>query len=326
MTCRWEPRNLMRCRARDLRKATSLAILVAAALLAWPARSNACSCPGQTALLGWPKPNSVDVPVDSTLAVLTSAASEVQYSLHDAAGVAVPLMLVRVLDASPGCGNGLLDVVFLRPTAPLHASTAYRLTLAFATPGAGTPSTVPSETSFATGVGTRAGTPTPTIDRWLFAQLLDDGSRILQVFASAQGAEPTFLVVKGMPSTVVVSLGPLAVDSPQGVSLGRVDCADLEFVDATGQTSSAEHLCNPEKCERPAVLIGDSCGLNEGGESWDTWQALAGDCSTAAPVAPQSGCSFAPAREEDWPSGLVVFAVLALAARAGGGRGRRRTR
>jgi hypothetical protein len=291
------------------------AILIATILLAWPSRSNACSCPSQTAFLAWPKSKSVDVPVDTTLVVLTSAASDLGYSLHDAEGIEVPVQLVRVLDASPGCGYGLQDVVFLRPTSPLHPSTAYRLTLGFATTDAAIPSTTPnSDTEFVTGVGMRVGFPPPAIDRWLFAQLLDDGSRILQVFASATGAEPTFMVTKGAPSTVIVPLGPLAFESPAGVSLGKVDCANVEFVDATGRTSKAEQLCTPERCERPAALTDRTCGLNSGGESWETWQKHEGGCgSSVTAVAPSSGCNLAPAQR---PSGLIMVVVFLLTARA----------
>jgi hypothetical protein len=297
---------------RNVTVGTCLAVLVAALLLAWPAGADACECPSQTAFLGWPKANAIDVPVDGTLIVLTSDAPELRTALHDATGLEVSLAIVRVLDASPGCGNGLQDVVFLRPTSPLQPSTEYRLTLGFAAPTAGASSTTPPlETTFVTGAGTRAGTPPPTIERWLFAQLLDDGSRILQVFASATGAEPAFMVTKGMPSTVIAALGPLALESPMGVSLGKVDCANLEFVDATGQTLKAEQLCTPERCERPAVLIGDTCGLNMGGESWESWQAHDGGCGAA--VTSASGCSLAPGEES--PSSLLVFAVLSLTRR-----------
>src|SRR5689334_1106810 len=96
MNRRWGPRTFMGSRDRRLRNATSLAVLVAAALVVWPARSDACECPSQTAWLAWPKASSVDVPVDVTLAVLTSASADLQYVLHDAAGVEVPVTLVRV--------------------------------------------------------------------------------------------------------------------------------------------------------------------------------------------------------------------------------------
>src|SRR5258708_6072126 len=203
--------------------------------------------------------------MDGTLVVFASDATGLRYVLHDAAGVEVPVTPARVLDASAGCGNGLEDVVFLRPTSPLQPSTAYRLTLSFAMPDPGLPS--PLEATFVTGTGTRVGTPPPVISRWPFAQLLDDGSRVLQVFASATGAEPTFMVTKGAPSTVIVALGPLSVDSPSGVSLGKVDCANLELVDGTGQTLKQEQLCTPERCERPSVVAADTCGLNFGGDS-----------------------------------------------------------
>jgi hypothetical protein len=262
------------------------------------------------------------VPTDATIVVMSSNGTDTRATLVDAAGVPVPLELVRTLEASPGCSTGLEDVLFFRPATPLVPSSEYTLDVGFV-PEAVQPRN--AQVRFTTGTARRLATAAPTLKHWLFAQDLGD-SRFLQLFASADGPEPSFIVAKGNPATIVLSLGPLAFKSPASIPLAAVDCAEFEHVDVDGKTVMQGRLCEPEKCRRDTSYLCGTCGDNCGGSSWEIWQtapscgakvttADAGADGPASNNAPEraSGCNLTGTGSS--PLAIWVMAALLLGLR-----------
>jgi hypothetical protein len=237
--------------------------------------------------------------------VYAAVAEHLRLSVKDASGAEVPVELVRTLDASPGCSPGMQDVLFFRPMAALRPASAYTVELTFPPGVVGNSPRIPSAT-FSTGEGTAAPAPIPEIRRWLFAQQSGD-SRILQVFAEVSGERPVFLVARGNPATMVLGLGPLGGQEPSGVSMGKADCADVEFVGHTGETIVSERLCEPERCDRPGTFRGDTCGGNLGGDRWQSWQSRPRECAPGS-----GGCSLPGSPAGAPPASAVVSPLAAL--------------
>jgi hypothetical protein len=259
----------------------SLALGVLTVMLTLPRVSRACTCAAPVAKLLWPAGDSSAVPTGGTLVVFSSDGANTLVRLTDAAGRDVPVDKVRTLDASEGCGGGLNDVVLVRPPAPLAPSTRYTLELTFP-PREG--QTVPSFArtfTFTTGTSARVAPPSPTLKSWLFAQDFTWRGRLLQAYVQADGPEPSFVVAKGKPATLVMPLGPINSIVPAAMPLGEVECGELEHIDVTGKTLAKVRLCQPEACITDTEDRCDTCGGNCGGHSIAEWQA-AGPCPVAA--------------------------------------------
>jgi hypothetical protein len=283
-------------------------LLLAAASLALAPRAHACSCPSHSAWVAWPVADARDVPTDTTLIVQASVGADVRLTLRDPQGQVVDLLAVRTLDASPGCGVGREDVVFFAPVKPLAPGVRYQATMSF-DPPADLGGKVITPVAFTTGAGPRQASPVPATERHLMAQLLADGSRILQLFATNPATEPVFMLTRGQPSTSVHGLGALELVHPTGVALGKAPCADVEFVDVTGATILRDMMCEPEKCTRSEIVAGDDCGGNLGGEPWSVWQTRPLGCG-ADGNAP-GGCAVSPAHGHRGPV-AVATATLPL--------------
>lgn len=276
---------------------------VALVVLAWSSPAAACSCPSHRAVLVWPKPDSYNVPTDTPLVVFASSPEQLTYTLTDGAGAEVRLITVRVIAASKGCGQGMLDAVFFRPETALRPGTKYRITLDF-NPPQPIPHHHPDD-AFITGPGAAGERRPPAVKRWVYANVFPSDRSLLEIFASVEGPEPAFLVAVGKPATVIVPLGPAAARNPEGVNLGEVSCAAIEVVDAFGETLKAERLCQPDRCHTPPAIGCSTCGDNCGsGSTWEEWQRRA-PCAQ-----PSAGCSMNTAGTA---TGGILAALLALA-------------
>jgi hypothetical protein len=271
----------------SVRVSLAMTLGLSVGLTAAPA-AQACSCLGHSASLAWPRATS-EVPLDGTLILVVSRTDGLSYRLSDDNGKEVTLETVRVL-ASPDrlCAG---HYVFLRPAEDLAPQTRYTLSARFSGVDPSAAST-PAH-SLTTGTDRRTSLPPPEVNLWLFAQHFS-GQRLLQVFASTPAPEPVFVVAQGERGKRLLALGPLAFEQPTSAPLGDVPCAELELVDVNGQTLANERLCQPQKCDWPALLVVDSCELNRGGDDWDRWQARPDGCPSSAGV--DGGLGVADAR------------------------------
>jgi hypothetical protein len=297
--------------------AQTLLGLAALTVLAVPVRpAQACSCPIHYGAPLWPADRAVDVAVDTPLVVAASVGQDAQVRLLDAGGQPVALELKRLVDVAHGCGPELRDLLFLRPMAPLAPLQEHTLELTFAPLQSGE-SGEPARTRFTTGQQTRVAPPAPVLKTWLFAHTFEGSPRALNVYARADGAEPTFLVGKGMPATIAIALGPLAYRNPSELPLGQIDCAALELIDVTGETLASPRLCEPQACQSTWQYVCGTCGNNCG--FWTPFNAWVGPgCPTPSAAIGDGG---APDGDTGAASARRASQGCALAGDAGGGIG-----
>jgi hypothetical protein len=312
-----------------MRYAAAIVLVILCASAAAVPPAEACTCVQNRAMMVWPRPGTSGAAIDTTIVVRVSQAHAASYDLRDAAGSAVPLRTVRVLDGGEACA--LYDYAFLRPEAELAPDTTHTLTPSFPA-AAGGPVLAPPAT-FQTG-RTRSKPDVPTTQLWLYAEQLG-AQRFLQIFAMVKSRRPAFVQAKGQQATVVATVDAMADETPVHLPIGVVPCAEAEVVDVTGATLLSTTMCEPHKCAQATTLGSTTCGEHPSGRSWAEWQSIVDGCRTPAPgptpwtpdtdVSGSSpGCTIASGRLPTPPPWLPLTAALALAAARTFKRRRRR--